>query len=303
MSAATLSAAEPVSPVPPPSPRGSTGPDRRRRRSGLRWVVLAAAALFALLILAPVLLLVVNAFKTGGDYSAHGPLALPTTFSLDSFTQYLQIVDYPRALWNSVVISTLVAVLGATLSLVSAYAIGIGRVRGSGVLLALFLLATMLPQESLIYPLFYGAQATGTFNTVWSVVIVFTVLQGAFGTYLLASVTSTVPKELLEAAALDGAGRWRILTSVVFPILRPTLSVLVVFFFIWTWNEFYIPLVLLSDQSAQTVPIALATLQGQNSINVTVLNAGSLLSLLPTLVFFLIFQRTLSRGVTAGSVK
>jgi len=303
VSAPTLSAAEPVSPVPPTSARLSRGPDRRRHRSPLRWLVLVAAGLFALLVLAPVLLLVLNAFKTGGDYSAHGPLALPTTFSLDSFARYLQIVDYPRALWNSVVISTLVAVLGATLSLVSAYAIGIGRVRGSGVLLALFLLATMLPQESLIYPLFYGAQATGTFNTVWSVVIVFTVLQGAFGTYLLASVTSTVPKELLEAAALDGAGRWRILTSVVFPILRPTLSVLVVFFFIWTWNEFYIPLVLLSDQSAQTVPIALATLQGQNSINVTVLNAGSLLSLLPTLVFFLIFQRTLSRGVTAGSVK
>jgi len=303
MSATSLSTVDPVSPVPPVAAQRATGRSRRRHRSRLRWVVLVAAALFALLVLAPVLLLVLNAFKTGGDYSAHGPLALPTTFSLDSFAQYLQIVDYPHALWNSVVISTLVAVLGATFSLVSAYAIGIGRVRGSGVLLALFLLATMLPQESLIYPLFYGAQATGTFNTVWSVVIVFTVLQGAFGTYLLASVTSTVPKELLEAAALDGAGRWRILTSVVFPILRPTLSVLVVFFFIWTWNEFYIPLVLLSDQSAQTVPIALATLQGQNSINVTVLNAGSLLSLLPTLVFFLIFQRTLSRGVTAGSVK
>lgn len=283
------------------APRSIQG--RRKRHSPVRWLVLAAAVLLAIVILAPLLLLVLNAFKTGGDYSTHGPLALPTTFSLDSFAQYLQLVDYPRALVNSIVISTLVAVLGAALSLLSAYGIGIGRVRGSGLLLALFLLATMLPQESLIYPLFYGAQATGTYNTVWSVVIVFTVLQGAFGTYLLSSVMSTVPKELLEAAALDGAGRWRILTSVVFPILRPTLSVLIVFFFIWTWNEFYIPLVLLTDQSAQTVPIALATLQGQNSINITVLNAGSLLSLLPTLVFFLIFQRTLARGVTAGSVK
>jgi len=138
---------------------------------------------------------------------------------------------------------------------------------------------------------------------VWSVVIVFTVLQAAFGTYLLSSVMSTLPPSLLEAAALDGAGRWRILWSVVYPVMRPTLSVLMVFFFVWTWNEFYIPLILLSDQSVQTVPIALATLQGQNSIDVTSLNAGSLLSLLPTLVFFIIFQRTLSRGVTVGSVK
>ncbi|WP_243698391.1 MULTISPECIES: carbohydrate ABC transporter permease [unclassified Curtobacterium] len=261
------------------------------------------AALFALLMLAPLLLLVLNAFKTGADYSAHGPLALPRHLSIEAFQQYLEIVDYPRALVNSVVISSLVAILGTALALITAYGIGIGRIRGRGWLLAVFLLATMLPQESLIYPLFYGAQATGLFNTVWSVVIVFTVLQAAFGTYLLSSVMSTIPESLLEAAALDGAGRFRILWSVVFPVLRPTLSVLVVFFFVWTWNEFYIPLVLLTDQSAQTVPIALATLQGQNSINLTALNAGSLLSLLPTLVFFLIFQRTLSRGVTAGAVK
>ena len=104
-------------------------------------------------------------------------------------------------------------------------------------------------------------------------------------------------------AALDGAGRWRILWSVVYPMMRPTLSVLMVFFFVWTWNEFFIPLVLLGDQSVQTLPIALATLQGQNNINITVLNAGSLLSLLPTLSFFFIFQRTLSRGLTVGSVK
>lgn len=282
----------------------SAGPGRRRRGRGpVRWIVLAVAVLFALLMLAPLLLLVVNAFKTGADYSAHGPLALPEHLSTEAFRQYLEIVDYPRALVNSVVSAGLVAVLGTALALVTAYGLGIGRIRGRTWITAVFLLATMLPQESLIYPLFYGAQATGLFNTIWSVVIVFTVLQAAFGTYLLSSVMSTIPQSLLEAAALDGAGRFRILWSVVFPVLRPTLSVLVVFFFVWTWNEFYIPLVLLTDQTAQTVPIALATLQGQNSINLTALNAGSLLSLLPTLLFFLVFQRTLARGVTAGSVK
>jgi raffinose/stachyose/melibiose transport system permease protein len=86
-------------------------------------------------------------------------------------------------------------------------------------------------------------------------------------------------------------------------MMRPTLSVLLVFFFIWTWNEFFIPLVMLTDPSVQTIPIALTTLRGQNTINITELNAGSLLSLLPTLIFFLIFQRTLTRGVAAGAVK
>ncbi|WP_423464997.1 carbohydrate ABC transporter permease [Promicromonospora sp. MS192] len=276
---------------------------RRRKHGPLRWVILIAVCLLALVTAAPFLLLVLNAFKSSADYSANGPLAWPTSFTLDAFTGYLSRVDFPVALTNSVVISVLVAFLGVAIGLLAAYAIGVGRVRGSTAIVSVLLLATMLPHEALIYPLFYGAQALGLLNTIWSVVIVFTVLQAAFATYLLSSVMSTVPRELLEAAALDGASRWQVLWRVVMPVLRPTLAVLVVFFFIWTWNEFYVPLVLLADPASQTVPIALSTLRGQHSIDITVLNAGSLLSLIPTLAFFLIFQRTLSRGVTAGAIK
>lgn len=298
--------------TPPAPPTAAAAPSpldvrsvgqRRRRRRPVRWLMLLLAVTVAVIMVAPFLLLVLNSLKTGTDYSTHGPLAWPDTFSVDAFSHYLELVDFPLALWNSVLTSGAVAFLAAALSLISAYAIGIGKVRCNGVILAVLLLATMVPQEALIYPLFYGAERVGLLNSVWSVVIVFTVLQAAFGTYLLASVMTTVPKELLEAALIDGASRWQILSRVVYPVLRPTLAVLVVFFFIWTWNEFYIPLILLNDPAAQTVPIALSTLRGQHSIDITVLNAGSLLSLLPTLVFFLIFQRTLSRGVTAGAVK
>ncbi|AUA08616.1 carbohydrate ABC transporter permease [Streptomyces malaysiensis subsp. malaysiensis] len=286
-----------------PHPGTEPAEQSRRNRYPLRWLMLLMTVTAATVMLAPFLLLVLNAFKTSADYSRHGPLSWPGTFTPQAFSRYLSLVDFPVALGNSVFIAGAVAFLGAALALISAYAIGIGRVRCNGAILAVLLLATMVPQEALIYPLFYGAEEVGLLNSVWSVVIVFTVLQAAFGTYLLASVMTTLPKELLEAAVIDGASRWQILWRVVFPVLRPTLSVLVVFFFIWTWNEFYLPLILLNDPSAQTVPIALATLRGQHSIDITVLNAGSLLSLLPTLVFFLVFQRTLSRGVTAGAVK
>lgn len=266
-------------------------------------VVLVLACAGALAVLAPFLLVLLNAFKSPADYSTHGPLAWPERLDFSAIQGYLDIVDFPRALTNSVVISVLVAVVGVVFSVLAAYAIGIGRIRMRTGILAVLLLATMIPQEALIYPLFYIAQATGTLNTIWSVTIIFIVLQGAFGTYLLSGVLGTFPKELLEAARMDGASRWRILRTIVVPIIRPTLSVLMVFFFIWTWNEFYIPVVLLNDQSAQTVPIALATLRGQYTVDMTVVNAGSFLSLIPTILFFLIFQRTLSNGVTAGAVK
>ncbi len=286
--------------------RNSRMPDaenRRVRRTPMNWLMLALAILVAVAMASPFLLLALNAFKTGADYSTNGPLAWPTTFTFDAFTSYLQRVDFPRALWNSILSSAAIAFAGTGLALLASYAIGIGRIRANTAITAILLIATMIPHEALIYPLFYGAQATKTLNTIWSIVIVFTLLYAAFGTYILSSVMSTFPRALLEAAAIDGAGRWRILWQVVFPIVRPTLSVLVVFIFIWSWNEFYIPLILLSDPDSQTVPIALSTLRGQHSIDITVINAGSLLSLLPTVVFFFLFQRTISRGVSAGAVK
>ncbi len=108
-------------------------------------------------------------------------------------------------------------------SLLNAYALGIGRVRGRLWIVGLFLLANMLPQEALVYPLYYFAKEAGLYNSRLAVIIIFTVIQAAFGTYLLASVLGTFPRTLLEAAALDGAGKWRILWRVVFPIVRPTL--------------------------------------------------------------------------------
>lgn len=280
-----------------------TLPLNKTRRTPTNWVMLGLAILVAVVMAAPFLLLVLNAFKTGADYSINGPLAWPTTFTLDAFISYLNRVDFPRALWNSILSSTIIAFAGTALALLASYAIGIGRIRANTLITALLLIATMVPHEALIYPLFYGAQATGLLNSIWSIIIVFIILWAAYGTYILSSVMSTFPREVLEAAAIDGAGRWRILWQVVFPIVRPTLSVLVVFIFIWSWNEFYIPLILLGDPASQTVPIALSTLRGQHSIDITVINAGSLLSLIPTLVFFLLFQRTISRGVTAGAVK
>ena len=276
---------------------------KRRKRTALNWVMLGLAAMIAVVMASPFLLLVLNSFKTGADYSTNGPLAWPTSFTLDAFVSYLNRVNFPRALWNSILSSTIIAFASAALALLASYAIGIGRIRASTTITAILLIATMMPQEALIYPLFYGAQATGLLNSIWSIIAVFMVLWAAYGTYILSSVMSTFPREVLEAAAIDGAGRRRILWSVVYPIVRPTLTVLVVFIFIWSWNEFYIPLILLGDPASQTVPIALSTLRGQHSIDITVVNAGSLLSLIPTLIFFPLFQRTISRGVIAGAVK
>ena len=275
----------------------------RYHRGVARWIMLALVAVGAGVMLVPFLLMLLNAFKSPQDYAANGPLSWPKALYFEGLKTYWNQVNYPQKLWNSVVISGSVAVLAVVISLFNAYCIGIGRVKGRMWIVTLFLLANMLPQEALIYPLYYFAKQVGLYNTQLSVIIIFTVIQSAFGTYLLRSVFGTFPPSLLEAAALDGANRWQVLWKVVFPIARPTLSVLLIFFFIWTWNEFFIPLVMLIDNDTQTIPVALASLQGDRLMDAPTTNAGALISLIPAVIFFFLFQRTLTRGVTAGAVK
>jgi raffinose/stachyose/melibiose transport system permease protein len=276
---------------------------RKTNRTAGDWAILAAAIVIGFVIAVPFFIILINSFKSPAEYNVSGPLTLPKELYFNGIETFWTRVNFPEKLWNSFLISSVVSIAAVLISVLNAFAIGIGRVRGRIWIIILFLLANMIPQEALLYPLYYMFKQVGLYDNVWSVIIIFTVIQSAFGTYLLSSVYGTFPKELLEAASLDGAGRWQILWRVIVPISRPTLSVLVIFFFIWTWNEFLIPLTFLVSNANQTVPVAIAVLQGDRLMDVTTTSASALLGLIPTLIFFLIFQRTLTRGITAGAVK
>jgi raffinose/stachyose/melibiose transport system permease protein len=276
---------------------------RRRRRGVAAYLVLGLLASFTLLMVSPFLLIVVDSFKTASDYAQNGPLALPAHWTLHTITTVWQRVQFGHALVNSLVVSFAVAVLGVALSVLNAYALGIGRLKGRVWFLVFFLVGNLLPQEGLVYPLYYLAKKVHLYDSPLSIIIIFTVIQSAFGTYLLSSVYLEFPRELIEAAEIDGAGKLRILWQVVVPVSRPTLSVLFTFFFIWTWNEFFLPLVFLVSNAKQTVPVALAVLQGDRLVDATAQSASALLGIVPAIVFFLLFQRTLTRGIAAGAVK
>ena len=268
-----------------------------------RYFVLSLLIVAALLTLFPFFLAAINAIKSPSDYGAHGPIALPYSFDLNALEVFWREVRFGEKLFNSFLISGSVAIFGVTISLLNAYALGIGKIRGRKIILFIFLMGIMVPQEALVYPIYYLAKAVGLYDTKLSVIIVFSVLQGAFGTYLISTVLTAFPREIVEAAEIDGASRWQVLWHVVIPTLRPTLAVLATFFFIWTWNEFLLPLVLLISNQNQNVSIALGSLHGQYTSEPTTTAAAALLGIVPTVIFFLIFQRTLMRGVTVGAIK
>jgi raffinose/stachyose/melibiose transport system permease protein len=273
------------------------------RQDYLRYLVLAVLTLFALVMLVPFVIVTMNALKSPAEYAGDGPLSLPDGLYLQGLIDFWNRVDYGQKLLNSLWISGSVAVLAVVVSTLNAYALGIGRVKGRMWLLVVFLLANTLPHEALVYPLYYLSKEVGLYDSRLAIVLIFVVIQTAFGTYLLSAVLSTFPREVVEAAQMDGAGRWQVLWRVVVPMSRPTLAVLLVFFFIWTWNEFFLPLIFLISNDNQTVPVALGVLQGQRLMDATMSSASALLGILPAILFFLVFQRTLTRGVTAGAIK
>lgn len=273
------------------------------RRHWTDWLVLAAVIIGAAVVILPFLLILVNSFKSPSDYANNGSLSWPTSFYTDGIAAFWQRVNFPVKLGNSILIAGLVSIFAVIVSVFNAYAIGIGRVKGRTWIIILFLVANTIPQEALLYPLYFMFKQVGLYDNIWAVIIIFTVIQSAFGTYLLSSVYLEFPRELIEAAQIDGASKLRILWQVVVPVSRPTLAVLFTFFFIWTWNEFFLPLVFLVSNSKQTVPVALAVLQGDRLVDATAQSASALLGILPAIVFFLLFQRTLTRGIAAGAVK
>ncbi|MGW8887221.1 carbohydrate ABC transporter permease [Streptomyces sp. NPDC055749] len=293
-----------AAPKPPPTAAraGTRRADGSRRTLG-SYAVVASVTAFTLVFLAPFLIILVNSFKTTADYRAHGALSWPTEWNWSIIGEVWERVDFTQKLLNSVETSLGVVLIAVVLALFNAYALGIGRMRRRTAFLIFFLGLNVVPQEGLLYPVYYLFKEMGLYDGKLGYTLLVGITYSAFGTYLLSSVFSGFPRELIEAASMDGAGRWTILWRIVLPMSWPTLSVLCVFFFVWSWNEFLYPLVLLISNENQTVPLGLSVMQGQYTSDPTAMSAAALLGIIPMIVFFLLFQRSLTRGVTAGAVK
>jgi raffinose/stachyose/melibiose transport system permease protein len=279
---------------------------RKRRDIGdmIRGVfIYSVLFLILIVILFPILIVAFNSFKTEEDFYKTGPFGLPTSVTLISFQKAMETIQFFPRLINSILISLPVAIIAAGLSLLNGYAIGIGKIKGRIFFLIFFLIAMTIPQESLIYPLYYLFRIFKLYNTHLGVILCLAALNLAFGTYLMGTVLNDFPKDFIESARIDGAGSIYILRKVVVPLAMPTLSVLFVMFFIWTWNDFFISLVMLVSEKIQTIPLGILRTRGQYRVAMTDQGAAALLLCLPSIIFFLIFQRTLTRGITAAGLK
>ncbi|WKX74112.1 carbohydrate ABC transporter permease [Streptomyces sp. XD-27] len=205
---------------------------------------------------------------------------------------------------NSVLVAVAVVAATTVLSILAAYAFGVLRFPGSNALFHLFVIGLALPQEALVVPLYFDLRHAGLTDTYWALILPQTAQSLAFGVFWMRTYfRNGAPRAVIEAARLDGAGSWTTLWRVLVPMGRPAISTMVVITFMWTWNEFLMALVMVSDEEHRTVPLGLAFFQGQHSADTPLLAAAAVLIALPVVVVYLALQRRFIAGMLSGSVK
>ncbi len=228
------------------------------------------------------------------------PAAPPT---LDNYAAVFQDGRIPIWFVNSVIVTGASVVLATVVSALAAFAIARLQFRGQTFLLRLNVALMVIPPAVLIIPLFLGFQPLGLINTYQGVVIIYAGMLVPFSVFMLASFFRTLPRELFEAARIDGASTVRILRSIVIPLSGPGFMTLIVVNALWVWNELLIALVFLQNDQRRTMMAGLTLFKGHYSVNEPLVMAGTFIAVLPMLLLFLFGQQFFVRGLVAGAVK
>lgn len=267
-----------------------------------RWPLLLGLTVLAASALFPVYFMLSNAFRTQIDW-ANSKVGLPTVASLDAFRRAWTGASIDTYFRNSVVVSAATVLLSVALASMAGYSLSKLRWRFQRPTF-FFLLAWMaIPPLLLMVPIYVEMVDLGLIDTYWSVVFLYTALNLPFNVYLMTAYFRSLPDELLEAARIDGAGVHQIFGRILVPLARPALATLCIFNFLWAWNEFVFALLLLQSDSVKTLTVGVLALQGRFTTDYPALMAGLLITSLPVIGVYLVFQRHLVRAIAAGAVK
>jgi multiple sugar transport system permease protein len=257
--------------------------------------VLATATLF------PLVWMVSASLMAPGEASNFPPPLLPAEPTLGNYRELFAAKGIGRQAANSLLVSVLATLLSLAVNLSAGYAFAKLRFRGRDRVFKLLLGALVIPGQVTMMPLFLMLKQMGLVNSYAGALVPW--LASVFGIFLVRQYALSIPDDIIEAARMDGASEWRIFTAIVLPLLRPIVATLAVLVFLGSWNDFMWPLIVLTDRELQTLPVALAGLSREHVQDTELMMAGSVLTVLPVLLLFLVLQRQYMKGLLAGSVK
>ena len=273
-----------------------------------RFLVHALLVVASVAVLYPVVWVVKVALSPGGALDLD-PNPLPAAFSLENFAAVVGTRDaaggwlFGRQLLNSVLVSGATAAVGVALSCTAAWALSRFAFPGRDVGMELFLITQMFPGVVMEIPLYILMDEAGLLGSTAGLVLVYATTSIPFCTWNLKGYFDTIPRDLEEAAVMDGASRWVTFTRIVLPLARPALAVTALFAFMTAWNEFILAATFLGDERLFTLPVVLQGAVGDFGTDWGRFSAGALLVSVPVMALFFVLQKNLVEGLTAGGVK
>jgi multiple sugar transport system permease protein len=268
---------------------------------GATWLVNGALWLLAAVTLFPLLWMLSVSLMPTGASNSYPPPILPATVTLEHYRDLFAQQHVGRYFINSLIVATSATVLALIFNGMAGFAFAKLRFRGREAIFRVLLAGLLIPAQVTMIPLFGLLKLLGLVNSYLGAII--PSAASIFGIFLVRQAALAIPDELLDAARIDGASEWRVLRSVVAPLLVPILVTLGVFVFLGTWNDFMWPLIVLTDRDMQTLPVALAGMSREHVQDNELTMAGAVITVVPVLVLFLALQRQYIRGLLSGAIK
>lgn len=259
------------------------------------------SVLFAVLFLFPIAWVVLSSFKSGAELFRWPPSIVPVKPTVANYIYAFRKGNFSLYFGNSAYVAVLSTILTVIINTAAGYAFAKYKFKGNDAIFLFFIATLMLPLEVIMIPIFQVVRFFGMYNTLWGIIIPPAATPA--GVFLLRQFFITVPDELMAAARIDGASEVRIFTQIMLPLAKSVMSVLAIFSFMWRWNDFMWPLVVIRDTSKYTVQLALSNFNGQYSVDWNGLLAMSVITMVPMLIIFLIFQKQFIQGMVTSGLK
>jgi multiple sugar transport system permease protein len=267
----------------------------------LAWAVNGSLVALAALTLLPLLWMVSASLMPTGEANQLPPRFLPSAPTLAHYRALFERLHLGRAFLNSLLLSSSITLVSLLCNSLAGYAFAKLRFGGRERLFAVLLATLVVPPQVGVLPLYLELRTLGLVNSYGGVLVAG--IATVFGIFLVRQFALSIPDDLLDAARVDGASEWRIYRTIVLPVLRPILVTLGVFTFLSAWNDFMWPLIVLTDESRHTLPVALANLAGEHVQDTELMMAGAVITVLPVVLLFLAAQRQYIEGILMGGVK
>jgi multiple sugar transport system permease protein len=279
----------------------SLKPRRRWRWSWSGAIIQVILWVGVVVMVFPFVWMVLSAFKHPDEIIAYPPIWIPRDPSLDLLRRIWTEIDFSRYFTNSLLQATSVTLMVLFTSAFVGYVLAKFEFWGRNALFLMILATMMIPWPVLLIPQYLIASKLGLINSMWALII--PGVYSSFGIFLMRQFMHSIPDELLDAARIDGASEPGIFAKIVLPLTGPALAALGIFTFMWNWDSFIWPLVVLSSQKLYTLPLGLATFTNQYWTDYAAVNAGAFISVIPVLIVFLLLQRYFIQGIALTGMK